>query len=71
MNQLLLDYGDHPLTWIGTGAAVLAALATWRDWQRTRRKDLDAVGWVPWTGVFFGAAFVALVLLALGVREWL
>jgi prolipoprotein diacylglyceryltransferase len=66
-----MDIGDHPLTWLGTLAALFALLAWCGDWRRRRRKKLDAVGWMPWTNLFFGAAFVAVVLLVLGAREWL
>lgn len=66
-----MDLGDHPLTWLGASAALLAALAWWGDWRRRHRREADAVGWMPWTSVFFGAAFVAVVLLVLGVRELL
>jgi cobalamin biosynthesis protein CobD/CbiB len=66
----MFDFADHPLTWFGAAAALLAALAWLGDWHRQRRKDPDAVGWVPWVGLFFAALFVALVLLALGIREW-
>jgi hypothetical protein len=65
-----MDFGDHPLTWLGSVAALLAALAWSGDWRRRRRKHLDAVGWMPWTTLFFCAAFVAVVLLVLGAKEW-
>jgi len=53
---------DHPLAYAGTAALALAALAWIKDWRRRHRKDLDAVGVVDWTTVFF-LAFLAGVLL--------
>ena len=56
---------------IGWGCAAIAALAWWGDRRRVRRADMDAVGWVPWTAVFFFALMVACVALGLAAREWL
>ncbi len=52
-------------------ATALALLAWLGDRRRMRRSDPDAVGFVPWTGVFFWALLAACVLLALAVKEWL
>lgn len=67
----MLDFTDHPLTWLGAAAALIAALAWLGDWRRQRRAHPDAVGWVPWVGLFFLALFAALMLLALGIKEWI
>ena len=56
---------------MGWGCVALAALAWWGDRRRVRRKDMDAVGWVPWTPVFFAALMVAVIALGLAGREWL
>lgn len=42
---------------------VLALLAGWRERQRARRHDPDAIGWVDWRGV----QMLALIALAVGV----
>lgn len=52
-------------------AATFAALAWWGDRRRIRRSNLDAVGWVPWTPVFFVAMMVAVVAIGLAVKDWL
>jgi len=59
------------LTLAGTIAALVAAVAWSGDRRRMRRTDPDDVGFMPWTGVFFGALTVALVLLGLAARAWL
>ena len=56
---------------IGLTAALIAALAWWGDRRRVRRSNLDAVGWMPWTPVFFVSLLVACVALGLAARAWL
>lgn len=47
--------------WTGTGASLgLAVVAGIMDWRRNRRRNFDAVGWVPWRGIQVTAFFVAL-----------
>lgn len=48
--------------WVVAGAALIA------DRRRQKRRDLNQVGWVPWTGVFLVAATVGAVFLALGSK---
>lgn len=47
--------------------AALAALATWRDHARVKRRDVDRPGLMPWTGITVLALLLALVCAALGV----
>jgi len=56
---------------VGLAAASLALVAWWGDHRRMRRRDPDAVGFMPWTGVFFVALLIACVLLGLAAREWI
>jgi len=52
----------------GLTAAMIAIAATLADRRRLRRADLDKVGWVPWTTLFFLALLAAVVLLALAAK---
>jgi hypothetical protein len=62
-------YTDAQLLWAAVAFfAALAVLAAWRDHARTRRRDVDRPGWVPWTGVTVLAILLALVATVLAVR---
>jgi hypothetical protein len=55
----------------GLSAVAVAAIAWNGDWRRFRRKDLDRVGIMPWTPIFFVALLVAIALLGFAARSWL
>jgi len=64
-------WNDERLVWLlwpGLAAAVLALTAWLADRRRLRRSDPDAVGFMPWTGVFYFALFAAIVFLGLAAR---
>ena len=63
------DYTAAQLLWtLAALFAALAAFAAWRDHARTKRRNLDRPGWVPWTGVTVMAMLLALVAVVLAVR---
>ncbi len=62
--------GAEQLGSIGAVAATLALAATLADRRRTRREDLDEVGFMPWTAIFFLGLFTACVTLGLAARMW-
>jgi len=51
------------------GAAALAVLAGVADWRRSRRRDLERPGWVPWALVQVLAGTGAVVAAALALRS--
>jgi cell division protein FtsX len=54
----------------GGSAAALVMLSYWADHKRVRRTVPDAVGWMPWTGLYFVSLLVACVSLGVAAREW-
>ena len=55
--------------WVAAGsAAAVALLAGLAEWARGRRRNLDRVGWVPWTFVQITAFFAATLFLILAVK---
>lgn len=59
------------MTIIG-GVAALVALVAWiGDRRRHNRKDIDRVGFMPWTAIFFWSLLAAVLLLGLSARAWL
>lgn len=55
---------------IGLAAVAFALLARWAETRRLRRKNPDAVGFMPWTGIYFVALLVACIELGMAVRMW-
>ena len=55
---------------IGAAAALLAALSRWADVRRLRRRNPDAVGFMPWTAIYFAALFIACIMLGVAFRGW-
>ena len=49
----------------GAALGIVSALA---DWKRTRRRDLDHPGWVPWTGLQLMAMIVTVVAAVLALK---
>ncbi len=50
------------------GALLLAAIAAFAEHRRTRRRNLDQVGWVPWNFIQVIAGLVAVVTAALALK---
>lgn len=55
----------------GGGALALAVIAWVGDRRRMRRTNLDRVGLMPWTGLFFWALLAGVLLLGLAGKAWL
>lgn len=56
---------------VGIAAALLAVVSRWADMRRLRRVDPDAVGFMPWTGIYFAALMVSCIMLGIAVRSWM
>lgn len=66
-----MDDSTTLMTILGSFAAVLAVVAWWGDRRRHHRRDIDRVGFMPWTPIFFWALLVAVLLLGLSARAML
>ena len=56
----------------GITCLLLAALLWLGQVRRQRRSDLDAVGWVPWSGLsllFFGIGLLAVMIAGIGLLK--
>ena len=65
---------DNAAEWMlagGTIATVLAIVAWVGDRRRSRRLQLDRVGFMPWTDVFFWSTMLAVLLLGAGTKAML
>jgi len=62
---------DATFAAIGGGMLlVVAALAMWLELRRVRRTQPDRVGCMPWTAIFFVAAFVGVALVIMAIKGW-
>jgi hypothetical protein len=56
---------------VAAGIAVTLTMVAWLgDHRRMRRRNPDAVGFMPWTAVFFVSLLASCVLIGLAAREW-
>ena len=63
-----MDISDHWLLISGMFAAAAAAIAWVADLRRARRRHLDHVGFMPWTGLFFWSLLAAVLLLGAALK---
>jgi len=56
---------------VAGGLLLVALVAAVAERRRSKRKSIDAVGWVPWLTVFFLAFFPGVILMVLAVKGWL
>jgi hypothetical protein len=66
-----MEFQTITLAALGAVAVALAALAWLGDRRRMRRSDPDAVGFMPWTDLFFFALLAAVILLGLAAKAWI
>jgi len=65
-----MDDSTRIMAVLGGLCAVLAGVAWVADRRRHHRADLDRVGFMPWTAIFFWALMAAVLLLGLAARAW-
>ena len=53
------------------GFAVIAVVATLLEMRRSKRKQIDQVGWMPWTTIAVASFFAAMALFMLAMKSWL
>jgi len=58
-----MNDSDKIMAAVGILAALVAVVAWIGDRRRMKRRDLDSVGFMPWTSVFFFALMAAVLLL--------
>ena len=56
---------------VAGGLLLLALVAAIAERRRSKRKSIDAVGWVPWLTVFFLAFFPGVILMVFAAKGWL
>ena len=59
------------MAFAGGIAAAIATCAWIGDYRRVKRRDLDRVGFMPWTTIFFWSLLAAVLLLGISARAWL
>lgn len=63
-----MNHTDMILASAGGLAALVAAFAWLADYSQTKRRNLDRVGLIPWTSIFFFALLAAVLLLAVSAQ---
>ncbi|HEY9554884.1 hypothetical protein [Allosphingosinicella sp.] len=57
------------ILWTLAGAAAMAAAAAGlAEWRRSKRRDLDRPGWMPWTLIQVLAGLAAVIAAALALK---
>jgi acyl-CoA synthetase (AMP-forming)/AMP-acid ligase II len=57
-----------PLWWVAAGAMALAVFAAIAEYRRSRRRNLDRVGLMPWNLIQFLAFLVAIAAAGLALK---
>jgi hypothetical protein len=70
--EFLLFASDATLAALAGGSLLLVSLAAWLgEHRRRRRRNIDAVGLMPWRDIAALSLFAGLILLAMAVTGWL
>lgn len=55
-------------TLVSIGSAIVVAISSFADWKRTRRHDINAVGFMPWTAITLLAVLASVISAALALK---
>jgi hypothetical protein len=69
MDYLRQLWDFHIWTVIALLAAMVTLLSIWADRRRQRRALLEAVGFMPWTGISVMATLVTVIAIALALKQ--
>lgn len=69
LHQLIFASEADLVALSGAGLVLVAFVALAADRLRFKRKHLDRVGWVPWTGLFLIAFVAGTALIALALPK--
>jgi hypothetical protein len=69
MNLASLEYwSDHMLLAIAIAATIMVPISAFADHRRNRRKHIEAVGFMPWTGITVAAMLIAVIVGAMAYK---
>ncbi len=69
MNLVSPEYwSDHMLLAIAIAAAIMVPISAFADHRRHRRKYIEAVGFMPWTGITVAAMLIAVIVGAMAYK---
>ncbi len=69
MDMLDIEYwSDHILIAISISAGISFCISAFADRARQRRKNIEAVGFMPWTAISIFAVLVALMAGAMAYK---
>lgn len=68
MDHIRFASDAEEVAWLAAACLLLAIVALLADRRRLKRRHIDSVGWMPWNGIFFAAAFAAAGLGAAAAR---
>jgi hypothetical protein len=55
-------------TLVSMCTAFIVVISSFADWKRTRRHDINAVGFMPWTAITLFAVLASVISAALALK---
>lgn len=70
MPSLFTDiWDDHFWAAIACCFAAIVMIGTWADRRRNNRKNIEKVGFMPWTAIIVFGVLVTVVSIALAIKN--